>query len=103
MDEHTADARDEQSNPYAELREEMNQQYTQLKESMEAMVKEKDAELEKLREENKNLHRALVRQAFEPAQGVPDDSKSEEDVKKEKHGKEVELRLKRTKEMMKWV
>lgn len=50
--------------PIETLRAEMNAQYAALKESFESALAEKDQLLSKLTEENKELHRAVVRSAF---------------------------------------
>lgn len=62
----------------ATLRDEMNAQYAALKESFESALKEKDTELLQLREENKELHRAIVRSAFSDTPTAPKEKTPEE-------------------------
>lgn len=67
-----------QTSAIEQLRNEMNEQYNALKESFESSLKEKDDELVKLREENKDLHRALTRSAFSDRPEPPKEKTPEE-------------------------
>lgn len=71
--------------PVVKLRDEMNAQFNELKVSFEASIKEKDDTIEKLREQNTGLQRALVRSAVmdPPKQEIP---KTEQQL----HNEEVE-------------
>ena len=63
----------EESEIMASLRDEMSAQFSEMKASFEAGVREKDAEIEQLKEQNKGLQRALVRSAVmePPRQEIP--------------------------------
>ena len=63
----------EESEIMASLRDEMSAQFSEMKASFEASVREKDAEIEQLKEQNKGLQRALVRSAVmePPRQEIP--------------------------------
>ena len=84
------------TDPVAQLRDEMNAQFNELKASFDATLKEKDAEIAKLTEQNTGLQRALVRSAQmdPPKQEV---TKTEDEIYQER----VKAQAERTIEIMK--
>lgn len=69
------------SDPYAVMRDEMNTAMNELRTEFSKLMSEKDAELDKLRQENSNLQRAVVRNMMTPQ---PEPAKSEQELYEER-------------------
>lgn len=67
------------SNPYEELKNEMASQMNELRASFESYRDEKEKELSQLKEDNKNLQRALIRETFSPSE-TPKQEPTEEEL-----------------------
>lgn len=84
------------ADPVVQLRDEMNAQFSELKASFEQTLKEKDELIEKLKEQNTGLQRALVRSAVtDPPRQKP--VKSDEELYQEK----IKALAERTRQYMK--
>ena len=78
------------------LRDEFTEQFSAMKTSFQGQVDELSAQNEALKKHNQELERALLRSAVSPEPAPPSPEKTEE----EKYKEEVELRSKRTLELM---
>lgn len=70
-------------NPYEELKAEMVSQMNDLRTAFDSYKEEKEKELTQLKEDNKNLQRALIRETFSPV-AAPEPEQTEEQRYKEK-------------------
>lgn len=65
-------------NPYEELKNEMASQMNELRASFESYRDEKEKELTQLKEDNKSLQRALIRETFSPSEAPKQEPTEEE-------------------------
>ena len=83
------------SNPYEELKNEMASQMNELRTSFESYRDEKEKELAQLKEDNKNLQRALIRETFSPSE-----TPKQEPTEEEQYRTRVLSRAERSLELM---
>lgn len=89
---------EEQANPYEELKNEMASQMKELRDSFNAYKEEKESELAQLKEDNKNLQRALIKETFSPTEAP-----KQEPTEEEKYVAKIEALAARSKQLMKEV
>lgn len=94
----TEETAPETSNLYMELKNEMTSQMDALRQSFDAYKEEKETELAQLKEDNKQLQRALIKETFSPAE-----QPKQEPTEEELYANKVQALAARSKELMKQV